>query len=181
MRTLILFRHAKSSRDDAAPTDHDRPLSPRGRTDAAQMGRWLAALGLRPDLVLCSTARRTRETWALAAPSFGPSPPVRFEAGLYLSGLAGVMGAVRGIPDHVDTCLIVGHNPDLERTARHLATAGADADLEAMHLKYPAGAIAVIALPVDRWAMAGSGTLRAFASPGEEKDLGKRTEIGPGR
>ena len=63
---LVLVRHAKASSDDPRLADAERPLTDRGRRDAAAVGRWLAARDLRPDLVLCSTSLRTRQTWAAA-------------------------------------------------------------------------------------------------------------------
>src|ERR1035441_5301802 len=76
-RQLVLLRHAKSAWLDVP--DHDRPLAKRGLRDAPGAGRWLRQAGYVPDLVVCSTARRTSETWELAAAELGASPPVRFE------------------------------------------------------------------------------------------------------
>ena len=61
-RTLVILRHAKAERP-AELADADRPLTQRGHADAAAAGAWLAARGYRPDLVLCSPAKRTRQTW----------------------------------------------------------------------------------------------------------------------
>ena len=68
-RRLLLLRHAKSAWPDLA--DSERPLNDRGRRDAPAMGRWLRDKGYVPDLVLCSTAQRTRDTWALVAGELG--------------------------------------------------------------------------------------------------------------
>lgn len=61
-RRLVLMRHAKSDWGSPSLADHDRPLNKRGRRDGPRMAAWIAENGLRPDLILCSTARRTRET-----------------------------------------------------------------------------------------------------------------------
>jgi phosphohistidine phosphatase len=108
-RTLILLRHAKSVDPDPYPTDLERPLSPRGRRDAAAAGAWLREQGLLPDLVLCSTAVRTRETLqGLALTS-----PVVFEHRLYLGPAHDTLELLRnGAPD-VSTLLVIGHNPTL--------------------------------------------------------------------
>ncbi|HQY45284.1 MAG TPA: histidine phosphatase family protein, partial [Paracoccaceae bacterium] len=66
-RRLILTRHAKSAWDDPTMSDHDRPLNGRGRRSALELGEWLQSRGYEPDQVLCSTATRTRETWATVA------------------------------------------------------------------------------------------------------------------
>jgi phosphohistidine phosphatase len=80
-RRLILLRHAKS--DWPEGPDLDRPLAKRGRRDAPRIGRWLHEHGYRPDVVICSAARRTQQTWELIAPELGGSPSVRFEPRAY--------------------------------------------------------------------------------------------------
>jgi phosphohistidine phosphatase len=109
-RTLILLRHAKSVDPDPYPTDLERPLSPRGRRDAAAAGSWLREQGLLPDLVLCSTAVRTRETLEGLALA---EAPVVFEHRLYLGPAHDTLDLLRnGAPD-VSTLLVIGHNPTL--------------------------------------------------------------------
>ena len=80
-RQLVLFRHAKSAWPDVA--DHERPLARRGRRDAPVAGRWLRAAGLVPDRVICSTAKRARQTWQLAAAELESSPAVSFDQRVY--------------------------------------------------------------------------------------------------
>ena len=82
-RELILLRHAKSSWGQAELADHDRPLNGRGRRQAPLVGAWLAAEDCEPDLVLCSSARRARETLEGLLGASGWQPPVVFEEGLY--------------------------------------------------------------------------------------------------
>src|SRR6266542_3720288 len=86
-RRLVLFQHAKSAWPEVA--DHERPLAERGRRGAPVMGRWLRDAGCVPDQVLCSTARRARETWQLATNGLGTAPPVTFERGVYQASAAG--------------------------------------------------------------------------------------------
>ena len=76
MRRLILLRHAKSDRSRSGERDHDRVLAKRGRGAAPRMGAYMASHGLRPDLVVCSTAVRARETWELVSPAFDEPPRV---------------------------------------------------------------------------------------------------------
>ncbi|MGO4123679.1 histidine phosphatase family protein [Inquilinus sp. YAF38] len=166
MKTLILLRHAKSDWADPALADHDRPLAERGRDAAPKMGAWLKTHGPKPDLVLCSTATRARQTLALALEALGAAPETRFDRGLYLAGGAGVLARLRQAPDEAATVLLVGHNPDLEQLARRLATTGDKAALARLAEKYPTAGLAVIELPVERWAEAGpGGRLVAFETP----------------
>ncbi len=72
-RTLLIIRHAKSDWESGAP-DHERPLNARGRREAPKLGKHLAALGLRPDLVVCSDAARARQTWGLGGPGLAGPP-----------------------------------------------------------------------------------------------------------
>ena len=99
-RRLVLLRHAKSSWEDDLP-DVERPLAPRGRRDAAEAGRWLAAHVGRPDLVLCSTAVRTRQTWARVAEAepdaLGPVE-VRLEPSIYEAWSDTLLDLARTLP-----------------------------------------------------------------------------------
>ena len=166
MKTLILLRHAKSNWSEPGLADHDRPLAPRGREAAPRMGAWLKAHGPMPELVLCSTATRARETLALALEALGAAPETRFDRGLYLVGAPGVLSRLRRAPDEAATVMVVGHNPDLEQLARRLARTGDAAALARLEEKYPTAGLAVIELPVERWAEAGgSGRLLAFETP----------------
>jgi phosphohistidine phosphatase len=115
-RTLVILRHAKAETPGERP-DFERRLTTVGETDADAAGAWLADERLRPDLVLCSPAARTRQTWqgvsialAQALPGSG-APEVRYEKGLYDGGRTEVFDLLRTVADEVRTVLVVGHNP----------------------------------------------------------------------
>lgn len=164
-RRLVLLRHAKSDWPDVA--DHDRPLAKRGKRAAPLAGRWLARSGFVPDAVVCSTARRARDTWELAAAALaeasGAAPPVRYEPRVYDATVLGLLMLVREFPDGERTVLIVGHNPGLAELAVGLATPPPEPPSA-----FPTAAIAVLGLPGD-WASAGPGEahLLAFAVPAD--------------
>lgn len=105
------MRHAKSSWDSGAPTDHQRPLNGRGRRDAPRVARELEQLGWVPDFVSSSDSQRTRETWAGMAPSLGEDIEVRFSHGLYHAGLGDLQGEAASWPESATTILTLGHNP----------------------------------------------------------------------
>jgi phosphohistidine phosphatase len=115
-RTLVLLRHAKAETPGELP-DFDRRLTSAGESDADAAGAWLADERLRPDLVFCSPAARTRQTWqgvsiALAQALPGtPAPEVRYKKGLYEGGRTEVFDLLRTVSDEVRTVLVVGHNP----------------------------------------------------------------------
>jgi phosphohistidine phosphatase len=171
-RNLVLFRHAKSAWPDVP--DHERPLAGRGIRSAPVMGRWLRDAGLVPDLVLCSTARRARETWQFAQAGLGASPPVSFEDRIYDEDTPGLLALIHEVPPATGTLLLIGHNPAIEDLALTLASppgatgpeaASAD-DLERMRAKFPTAAIAVLR-PAGTWRglAPGRARLTAFVTP----------------
>lgn len=161
---LVLLRHAKSDWPDVA--DHDRPLAKRGRRDAPEVGRWLGVRGYVPDFVVCSTARRARQTWDLAAAGLaeavpGAAPPVRYESRVYEATVLGLLMLVREFPESSRTVLVVGHNPGIAELAFGLTDPPPQAPAG-----FPTAAVAVLALP-GTWAEAAPAHARLvdFAVP----------------
>ncbi|MGX4693498.1 SixA phosphatase family protein [Streptomyces sp. JNUCC 63] len=143
LRRLVVLRHAKSARPEGV-ADHDRPLAPRGRRDAPAAGRALAEADCLPDLALCSTALRARQTWELASAQWGTPPPVRYVSELYAADVFDLLAAVRKAPPEVETLLLVGHNPGLEDLVLELAGDSLDDTLDRLRVKFPTSAIAVL-------------------------------------
>ncbi|MFD7662709.1 SixA phosphatase family protein [Streptomyces sp. NPDC059788] len=143
LRRLLLLRHAKAARPQGT-ADQDRPLSPRGRRDASAAGRLLAESDWLPDLVACSTARRTRQTWELAARELAGLPPVRYEPRLYHGPVLDLLAVVREVPLHVGTLLLVGHNPGLRDAILEAAGDGVGTALRQVRNKFPTAAIALL-------------------------------------
>ena len=172
-RTLILLRHAKSAWPDGVP-DHDRPLGPRGRRDAPAAGRWLRLAGYVPDHVVCSTARRARETWQLAATELGVQPLVRFEPEVYGAAAAGLLELIRLLSPAARTVIVVGHDPALPEVALALTgeqratSSPVPAAIDRLRDKFPTAAIAVLDFS-GRWSALrpGSARLAAFVTPRE--------------
>lgn len=146
MKTLLVLRHAKSDRDGKAPRDHDRPLAPRGETDAPRMGMALAALALLPDRILTSTATRARETARLVAAAMGYRGAIIEAHALYAASVAALLDVLRAA-DAGQTLLIVGHNPGVEDLIR-LLTGGQDA--EAI-VRLPTAGLACLTLDIAEW------------------------------
>ena len=111
VRTLVLLRHAKAETPGERP-DHERRLTTTGEADAGAAGAWLAGEGIHPQLVICSTATRTRQTWqGVSVALGGADPEVHYEDRLYEGGRTEVFDLLRAVPDDVGTVLVVGHNP----------------------------------------------------------------------
>jgi phosphohistidine phosphatase len=113
-RRLVLLRHAKSEWPEGVP-DRKRPLTDRGRRDAAAAGRWLRTNVDRLDVVACSTAERARETWALAAAELADPPGAAFDDEIYGAPPEALVAVVGDLPDDAATALLVGHNPGLQQ------------------------------------------------------------------
>lgn len=119
MRRLVILRHAKSDWERGTD-DHKRPLNARGRRTAPAVGSRLVELGWSPEVVRSSDAQRTRETWALLAPSF-PDAEVEFTRALYLADVEEIGAVIAEIADGVDVALVLGHNPGLSTAVLQLA------------------------------------------------------------
>lgn len=164
---LTLMRHAKSAWDDPDLDDHDRPLNKRGRRDAPRIGTWLASRAPLPDLILCSTARRTRETAMLARPLLGEGARLRHLKSIYLAEPQALLSLVHKTPDGVGHLMLIGHNPGLEQLAINLVGDGDPALHKSLTEKFPTAACACMSFDVERWAdiAPGTGTLRAYMVP----------------
>jgi len=167
MKTLCLMRHAKSGWDDPSLPDHDRPLNERGVEAAGLVGRHLKQQGIRPDLVLCSTAKRAADTLSLVLNALGGGVAAQHDRGLYLAGAPALLEALRGAPDSVATLMLVGHNPDMHHLTQHLAGFGDPAALRAVAEKFPTGGCAILTFEAGRWrdVAPGRGHLVEFVRP----------------
>lgn len=168
MCELMLLRHAKSAWDDPALEDADRPLTPRGRRAAAAMGRMMAERGLVPEHVLCSPARRARDTWELVSAGLGAAVGMEVVPDLYDFGDGSVLlQVIRAFEGSARRLMLVGHNPSMEGLARRLATRGDRKLLARLAEKYPTAALAVISFEDGGWHETGThpGTLTHFIRP----------------
>jgi phosphohistidine phosphatase len=167
----MLTLHAKSSWDNPGLADYDRPLGKRGQSAAPRMGSEIAAGGLRPDLVLCSGARRTRETLALVLDELGkPIPEIVYDDTIYMGTPKLLLALLRKLPSGAGapkTVMIVGHNPGLEDFAAELAAEGDSDARNQMAQKFPTGALAVLAFDETFWTdvAPGKGDLVRFLTP----------------
>ena len=164
MRTLHLLRHAKSSWDDESLGDHERPLSPRGLRDAKRIGKHLGTLSAPPDLVLCSSAVRTRQTLDLVKSSLGDAT-VHVEEGLYGASAGELLERLRDLPEAARSALVIGHNPGIQDLTLDLAAPGPL--LDAVSVKFPTCALATLALGDRTWSSVkpGDAELVRFTIP----------------
>ncbi len=164
-RQLLLLRHAKAEHPDLI-ADIQRPLSLVGRRQSTRVGAGLAAEELVPDLVLCSSSVRTRQTWDLVRSSLGADPEVRYLDDLYYAGSQALLDLARAVPEDVRTLLVVGHEPTMSQAAVLLAGPDSDtATLARVRVGVPTASWSL--LDVGDWAAleGGAGTLRRLAVP----------------
>jgi phosphohistidine phosphatase len=168
MRRLILLRHSKAV-PHTGRDDHGRALTEGGREDAERIGQFLARKGLIPDLVVYSSAERTRETAKIVAENWGRRVKNISENGLYEATRDAILARVQGLPDRAGAVMIVGHNPGIAEIANIFAGSGAEDDRLRMAGKFPTSAFAVIDFPVQKWADAAprKGRLERFTAPSD--------------
>ena len=118
MSRLYLLRHAKSSWKDASLDDHDRPLAPRGRKASKAIGRYLRDHDIEPELVLCSSAKRARQTLERLGPA---GVDARIEPELYGAGAHALLERLHAVPEDVASVMLIGHNPGMQQLAFTLA------------------------------------------------------------
>jgi len=159
-KTLLIMRHAKSSRDDPTVADHERPLDARGKREAELMGGALARRGLAPEQIISSTARRARATAKRVARALPAAPEMLEDKHLYDSRpelcLRVLAEKAQG-----DTVLLIGHNPTFEELVRALT---------GRYVALPTATVAIVSLTVHNWGDLGEdsrGRLEDVLSPRE--------------
>lgn len=167
MSRLFLMRHAKAGWAEPGMRDFDRPLEPVGRTDADAIGAAMTASAYVPELVLCSSARRARETldWVIRHLD---SRRVIFTDALYSTDSAGYVDVIRESGDDVDQVLVVGHNPMMEDVAEALSGDGESRARAVLNFGFPTSGLAVIRFSGCLSGVApGRGYLEAFLTPSD--------------
>ncbi len=169
MHRLLVFRHAKSSWNNASMADFDRPLAPRGQQAAEAMAQHVASLDPPPALVLCSTARRAQDTLQPLRDRLPAGTEVRLEDDLYGADAPDLLALLRTVPDDVTSVMIVGHNPGLENLVRGLGRDGDAGLIARVRTKFPTAALATLTFD-GSWKQLGSAAsarLEAFVVPGD--------------
>ena len=151
LKRVLLLRHAKSDWND--------------HTVAA----WMRDHRLFPDRVLCSAARRTRETWERMAPALGHEVPVAHRRALYHATRRAILSHLTREDDAANTIAVVGHNPGIAEFAYYYTVFGDEQEIERIRLNYPTGALAVISFRIGTWAdlPGANGTLEHHVRPRE--------------
>ncbi len=172
MLRLCLLRHAKSDWFAGPAGDFDRPISARGERDVPLVSAHLVRQGWQPDRILCSPAKRARQTLAIVAGFLGDDPDVLYPAGLYDASSANYASLIRNLGGDAATLMIIGHNPMTHETALHLASPGPAQTATGLARKFPTSALAVLDFDTAWEDLADhSGNVIAFVKPA---DLGAK-------
>jgi phosphohistidine phosphatase len=142
VKTLLVFRHAKSSRKDNALDDHDRPLNKRGNQIAPLMGEWIAQQNAVPELILSSTAKRAKSTAKKAAKAMGYKGEIRYDKSLYLAQPSAYLQILQTSATEQTRVMLVGHNPGLENLIQTMT-----GKVQSL----PTAALAEIRLDIESW------------------------------
>jgi phosphohistidine phosphatase len=164
-RRLYVLRHVKSSWDEPGVPDHDRPLAPRGRRALAVLADYVAANDIHPELVLCSSSRRTRDT--LEGIAVGGRHLI--EAPLYGASCDQLIERLRRLPPETGSVMVIGHNPAMQMLILRLAgvkAVGSTGPLADIERKFPTGALANLSVRCE-WSelKAGCGDLLDYVRP----------------
>ncbi len=161
LKTLGLFRHAKSDWQDPRARDFDRPLNPRGRKGAAIMGRHVRDFGVHWDRMIASPAIRCAETIEIACQAAGQPVAVQWDRRIYLASSVTLIDLLREQGGDANTVLMIGHNPGLEDLIFDLVPDDGTSPLrDAVEVKFPTASFAVLELGIERWADLKDGCAR---------------------
>lgn len=160
MKILYVMRHAKSSWDNPALTDFNRPLNERGERDIPEMGQRLVKRKIIPDLIISSPAERAITTAIKIARIIQyPAEKIKEDKILYLAGVSTILAAVRQAGDIHNSLMIFGHNPGWTDFVNHVSDKIID--------NIPTCGIAAISFDIDSWQQVEKerGTLLFFDYP----------------
>lgn len=161
MKTLALFRHAKSDWSDARARDFDRPLNARGQRGAVAMGEHVRDTGRMFERVIASPAVRVAETIEYASTAWGRSFPVEWDRRIYLASSATLIDLLRELAGDPASVLMIGHNPGLEDLIFDLVPDDGTSPLrDVVEAKFPTATYAVMELAIDRWDEIANGCAR---------------------
>ena len=156
MKTIFILRHAKSDSDNPKLNDFERPLNERGVEAAGRIGAYFKSKKYSCDIVLCSSAQRTRETFGLIKPYLHDGMSLKLDDLLYLAEPKYLVRCLRALSDDVQSAMIIGHNPGLEQLAHSLVAKARGAEASALQRSledgFPTCALAVVRSAAETWA-----------------------------
>lgn len=141
MKLLLVMRHGKSSWKDSSLPDTERPLKKRGRKDSARIGSLMKKQDLTPDIILCSSAKRAKQTAKIFMKALEYQGDIEYVDSFYMAEPETYFATLRSLAD-VGSVMLIGHNPGLETMVQILTD-----EIRSL----PTAALAIIELPIDEW------------------------------
>ena len=160
MLNLYIVRHAKAHQNKPGVEDVDRPLEPVGHAEASQIGEYMRRLGLAPQAILGSSARRARETLGLLLPHLDGDVAIHVDSALYLASAEQLIARLNRLDVPALRVMVIGHSPGVARLASTLAGDGDPEELERLNGSFPTAALAEISFDQEKWADVKKGTGR---------------------
>ena len=151
VKTLILMRHAKSSWDNPHKDDFDRPLNSRGRESAQMVAKHIHSLGFKPELTLCSSSVRCKETLELVIPYFSKTMHTRYLDDLYLAPERAILEIIKSIELSIDQMLVIGHNPGLSDLSQSLTYSSKNQNDYFETQQFPTSAASIFEMNIKNW------------------------------
>ena len=150
-KTLILMRHAKSSWNNSHKDDFDRPLNSRGRENAQMVAKHIHSLGFKPELTLCSSAVRCKETLELVIPYFPKKTHIRYLDDLYLAPERAILEMIKSIKLSINQMLVIGHNPGLSDLSQSLIYSSNKNNDYFETQQFPTSAASIFEMSIKNW------------------------------
>ncbi len=152
MRTIYILRHAKAGKaNKSILDDHERPLTKKGVDACKLLAKYVNENEIFPDMVICSTSKRTKRTAELVLKSIADKVPVHMTSKLYLASVTEIISLIRKQDDSIKKIMIVGHNPGLQELCLLLVKEGARDNIKKMKEHFPPGAMAIFEIDIKKW------------------------------
>ena len=166
-KTLYILRHGKAETGSATLDDHERGLNQQGIDACAVIGKYMVDKAIKPDLVLCSTAKRAKTTWNLVKEASKCTSKQEFTDALYLASANEIVKHLACLPETMSSVMVVGHNPGLHQLCLNVSKQGDEDLLELLMMKFPTCAFATIDLGDTLWEQMvhANGRLAIFVTP----------------
>ena len=167
MKRIFLLRHAKTEKSASHGSDHERELVARGRANATEMARWIGYNSLRPDVILCSSATRTQQTYQQLKEALSFLPDAIITPNLYLASAGDILYEINNIKNNPASVMIIGHNPGIKEFCVQLADDDRPQLVDAIALNFPTCALAAFEVDCANWddVIPGTGRLLEYMHP----------------
>ncbi len=152
LKQIHLIRHSKSDWETEFKSDHERPLSQRGKKNARFLRKYLEKIEFKTDLFLISDSKRTIDTFKIITKNRNLSLETTTTKDLYESDSEDILTTIRSLNWKFEDIALLGHNPSIEEIANKLIRGNEDSSFsESMFLKFPTSGFLSIQIKAESW------------------------------